>query len=387
MTALHDGGGFDTRIEPDIAVVDLCLRLRPAGGTILAVGDAVVADHRPVRSRAALTDPFADQPAAWARIVDDHGPALYRTARPDAPLRVAITTAAPSRKVAARWGDWHFGHDLAHALVRAGYEARVQTAGEAVATASRACDIHLVLHGLVDVTRTRGQRHVLWVISHPETLTAEAVAAADLVFVASERFVPPGATSTPVEVMLQATDQHRYTPEAADPRDAHDVVVVAKTRTIMRPMVADALAAGLRPAIFGTGWEAFVDPALIVTPYLANDAVPAVYASAGVVLNDHWDSMREHGFVSNRIFDALACGAPVISDAMPDIPALFRDAVPMYRDAAELGALVRHDLADREIARARAARGRAVVLANHTFDQRVSQLVAALVRHHLVAIA
>jgi hypothetical protein len=263
----------------------------------------------------------------------------------------------------------------------------VQTTAEAGSVASRACDIHLVLHGLVDVARTRGQTHVLWVISHPETLTTAAMATADLVFVASERFRPPGATTTPVEVMLQATDPHRYTPAAANPRDAHDIVVVAKTRTVLRPMVADALAAGLRPAIFGTGWEAFVDPALIVTPYLSNDAVPAVYASAGVVLNDHWDTMREHGFVSNRIFDALACGAPVISDAMPDIPALFGDAVPMYRDATELGALVRHDLADREAARARAARGRTVVLANHTFDQRVSQLVAALLRHHLVAIA
>jgi glycosyltransferase involved in cell wall biosynthesis len=262
----------------------------------------------------------------------------------------------------------------------------VQTADEAGSVASRACDVQVVLHGLVDVARTRGQRHVVWVISHPETLTEQAVAAADLVFVASERFRPPGASATPVEVMLQATDHHRFTPAAADPGRAHDVVVVAKTRTILRPMVADALAAGLRPAIFGTGWEAFVDPALIVTAYLPNDAVPAVYASAGVVLNDHWETMREHGFVSNRIFDALACGAPVISDAMPDIPALFGDTVPMYRDAADLAALVRHDLADREAARVRAAQGRAVVLMHHTFDQRVSQLVAALVRNRLVAI-
>src|SRR5262249_49285133 len=98
-------------------------------------------------------------------------------------------------------------------------------------------------------------------------------------------------------------------------------------------------------------------------------------------------SMREHGFVSNRIFDALACGAPVISDAMPDIAALFGDTVPMYRDAADLGALVRHDLTEREAAHARAARGRSAVLADHTFDQRVSQFVAALVRNGLFTFA
>ena len=39
------------------------------------------------------------------------------------------------------------------------------------------------------------------------------------------------------------------------------------------------------------------------------------YSSAKIVLNDHWPDMRAHGFLSNRLYDALACGAFVISDA------------------------------------------------------------------------
>ena len=45
------------------------------------------------------------------------------------------------------------------------------------------------------------------------------------------------------------------------------------------------------------------------------------------MLNDHWDTMRAWGFVSNRIFDVLACGTPVISDHLPEIEELFDGAV------------------------------------------------------------
>ena len=59
------------------------------------------------------------------------------------------------------------------------------------------------------------------------------------------------------------------------------------------------------------------DPELIVAEHIENDQFPAVYSSAGVVLNDHWRTMQTWGFVSNRLFDVLACGTPVISDTVP----------------------------------------------------------------------
>ena len=42
--------------------------------------------------------------------------------------RWVITTAAPSAKVAARWGDWHLAEGLAHALRRLGEDGRRPTA-------------------------------------------------------------------------------------------------------------------------------------------------------------------------------------------------------------------------------------------------------------------
>jgi spore maturation protein CgeB len=155
------------------------------------------------------------------------------------------------------------------------------------------------------------------------------------------------------------------------------------TRHVFRPVVASALSVGLRPAIYGSGWHEFVDDDLIVADFVRNEELPVVYSSVGVLLNDHWDTMRTWGFVSNRLFDALACGTPVVSDHLPELSQLFGDAVATYTDAASLGRAVQHALDDPIGARRCADEGRELVLAGHTFDHRATELLDALARHGL----
>ncbi len=362
-------GGMREVASIDGVVLDHCERIAAHGGHVVVVPDAIVLD---------TSDTGADDAdPAWRETVEAHGPAIVRRVRRPEHLRIAISTAAPSRKVASRWGDWHFAEGLGRAFSRLGHEVLVQTAEEHDTLAGRACDLHVVLRGLVPVRRTRGQRHVLWVISHPDTLDPAECDAADAVFVASERYAASlrPRTRSPVHVLLQATDPRRFHRSAPPAGHHHDVVVVAKTRDVLRPIVRDALSVGIRPAIFGTGWERFVDPALIVERYVPNAQLAAVYSSAAIVLNDHWEDMREHGFVSNRIFDALACGTPVISDHLPEIEGLFASTVATYRTPDELGLLVGERLADRDKAREVAERGREIVLGHHTFDHRANQLL------------
>jgi glycosyltransferase involved in cell wall biosynthesis len=377
--AYEAAGGLAATDELDVAAVELCARLQEAGGGVVLVPDAVVVDHRPVRARRDLC--FAVDPGgpAWAAAIDRSGAMLRRVAdgRRDPTLRFAITVAAPSAKVAARWGDWHLAEALAGSLRQLGHAARVQTAYRVDDLAGRACDVHLVLRGLQPVRRTAGQRHVLWVISHPEAIEDDELDAADLVLVASPRFADhlSRRTATPVEVMLQATDHRRFRPRPVDPAHRHDVTVVAKTRDVLRRGVFDALAAGLRPAIYGAGWHGLIDRDLIVADHVDNQDLPVVYSSAGVVLNDHWGSMRAWGFVSNRLFDVLACGTPVVSDPVEGMGVLFDGAVLEYHSPGELRALVDEVLADPDAARRRAERGRKLVLAGHTFDHRARQLL------------
>jgi glycosyltransferase involved in cell wall biosynthesis len=371
----------------DLAAFELCRRLRMQGGDIVVVPGAVVVDHRPVDSRAALVHPVPTDTPAWRSYVEEHGPELMREARPlpEGRLRITLTVSVPSEKVAPRWGDWHLAEAFARALRRDGHVVRVQTRDHADDLAGRACDVHCVIRGLYPVRRTSGQTHVLWIISHPETVTTAECDEADLVLVASARFADSlrARTRTPVEVFLQATDADRFRPGPVVPEHAHEVAIVAKSRDVFRAAVADAVAAGLRPAIYGSGWAPFVDPALVVREYVPNDELPKVYASVGVLLNDHWQAMREWGFVSNRLFDALACATPVISDDLPELEEIFEGAVLSYHDVNELRDLVESALADPAVARARAARGRAVVIEHHTFERRARELVDALRRHDL----
>lgn len=389
-SAYNTAGGLPRVHDLDLAIVELCTRLRACGGRVLVVPSAVMIDHRAVRSRRDLRGPVDGNSVTWRDAIDRFGPALARSgasrrlepARDDDSLRFAVTVAAPSMKVAAEWGDWHLAHALARALRRRGHDVLVQTVDHADDATVRMCDVHLVLRGLEPVRRSAGQRHVLWIISHPESIEDEELDAADLVLVASERFAGHlrTRTTTPVEILLQATDQHRFHPRPIDPTHRHPVTVVAKTREVLRPVVADAITVGLRPSIYGGGWRDLVDPSLIVADHVDNEELPAVYSSAGVVLNDHWRTMQAWGFVSNRLYDVLACGIPVISDPVSGLAELFDGGVLEYHSPMELRELVDQVLADPIGARDRAERGRAAVIANHTFDQRAAELISALQR-------
>jgi glycosyltransferase involved in cell wall biosynthesis len=380
--AYEAAGGMAPVDELDAAAVELSARLRAEGGRVVMVASAVAVDHRPVRTRRALRFAVDPRGPGWASVIDRSGALLRRAAdnRPDPPGRFVVTVAAPSTKVAGRWGDWHLAQALAEGLRRLGREVRVQTADHADDLGGRSSDVRLVLRGLQPVRRSEGQRHALWIISHPETIDDAELDSADLVLVASSRFADclRRRTTTPVDVMLQATDHRRFRPRPVDPSHRHDVTIVAKTRDVLRPVVSDALAAGLRPAIYGGGWRGIIDPELVVADHVGNDLLPVVYSSAGVVLNDHWRTMRAWGFASNRLYDVLACGTPVISDAMDGMDELFDGAVLQYRTPDELRALVDEALADRERARQRAERGRKIVVSNHTFDHRAGQLIDRL---------
>lgn len=379
-----EAGGLPPTRRLDVAVIGLCARLHELGKRIVVVPAAVLVDHRPVSSRRSLDHPIDPRSAAWREVVDRFGPTLLRATEPldSGALRFVVTVAAPSAKVAARWGDFHLAEALAAALRRRGHRVTVQTADLAEDPAGRACDVRVVLRGLEPVRRSSGQGHVLWIISHPESVEDEELDAADLVLVASTRFAEhlTTRTSTPVETLMQATDPRRFYPRTPDPLHQRQLTVVAKTRDVLRPAVADALAVGLEPAIYGGGWRGLVDPRLVVADHVDNDQLPVVYSSAGVVLNDHWRTMKAWGFVSNRLYDVLACGTPVISDPVPGISDQFDDTVLEYHSREELRELVDVVLADPVSARERAGRGRATVLARHTFDHRADELLVALQR-------
>ena len=59
------------------------------------------------------------------------------------------------------------------------------------------------------------------------------------------------------------------------------MTVVAKSRDVLRPIVADAIAAGLRPAVYGGGWERLIDRGLVVSDHVQYEELPVVYPPPG----------------------------------------------------------------------------------------------------------
>ncbi len=105
---------------------------------------------------------------------------------------------------------------------------------------------------------------------------------------------------------------------------------------------------------------------------------PAFYSSSRVTLNVTRAAMAEMGFCpSGRLFEAAACGAPVLSDSWAGLEQFFIPGEEILVAASADEATAALDLSDEELARiGRAARERA--LACHTAERRAEELEDAL---------
>ncbi len=294
-------------------------------------------------------------------------------------LSFCLKIGAPNREVAPTWGDLHFAESIARELRRRGHRSSIQTLDEWEDEAGLTYDVVLHLKGLSRFHPKPGQFNVLWSISHPAELTGEECDGYDLVAVASPLFAAQlrERTATPIVVLEQATDPWVMRPDPT-PELVHELVYVANSRGVLRPIARDLLPTERDLAIWGTLWEGLIDTSQVVAEHVPNDELHRVYSSAGIVLNDHWDDMREHGYISNRVYDALACGALVLSDEVPGLSERFGDAVAVYRSPRELRELIERLLADPAECRRRGELGRSVVLAEHTFAHRIDELLAVV---------
>jgi Glycosyl transferases group 1 len=290
--------------------------------------------------------------------------------------RVGIRIPAPHPGVADSWGDTHFARAFRDALRRAGWPARIRLRHTWDHPLTGADDVVLDLLGLHETTTEAGAIRLLWQISHPELARADLYQRYDAVFVASDRFAARmrDQVGVPVHALHQATDPERFTPRAGGP--AHDLLFVGGWRLAGRRILEDLLPTDHDLAVYGGRWTPErIDPRYLGGEAIPNAELPAYYGSAAIVLNDHWAAMRREGFLSNRLYDASAAGAFVITDHVDGLEAEFDGGVIGYRDRAELRELIDHFLAAPDERREHAEHARASVLDRHTFDHRARRFV------------
>jgi GT2 family glycosyltransferase len=370
--------GFDPQYRGDLADVDLGLRLKALKGGSFSVRPRSVVVHREAaaeRSAERLTDRRllldrwtnrmpGDDTELWSaagyevvghqvgdHASDDHRltppePVLQRRPRistsggPPA-LRWAIKIAAPNDATASHWGDTYFARQLAAALRGLGQEVIIDHRPEFERRSGRFDDVVLVLRGLAPYRPQYGQVSLCWLISHPTMLGRQEAASYDRLFSAGVAWAEGMSREwgIRIEPLLQATDPGHFHPDRAGPDTGHRVLFVGSSRRRVRPIVRDAVEAGLPLTVYGREWEGLIPMSHVEAEYLANEAVGAAYRAAGVVLNDHWEDMRTGGFLSNRLFDAAASGARVITDDVTGLGDIFGRSVQVARDREELVAL------------------------------------------------
>jgi hypothetical protein len=295
-------------------------------------------------------------------------------------LRWAIKTSVPAGPLGQGWGDLYFAQELASSLEKLGHTARVDLRSDVINPQSAYDDVVLVLRGVERIRPQRGALNLLWVISHPSRISTHELKSFDLVFAASNHWSKKISKKTGLSIapLLQATNPAKFNPTASVPDSGHDVLFLGNTRNEFRKIIRDCLEAGVSLAIYGKDWDRFVSSELIAGDFIENAQIAAHYRSAGVVLNDHWPDMASEGFYSNRLFDAVASGARVISDRVDGLEQLFAGGVKTYNSPSDLAKLCSNESralwgTEQEIFE-RASR----IGEQHSFDQRAKELVQAV---------
>lgn len=315
-------------------------------------------------------------------------PVVLRTR--DQPITMAIKISAPNIRVAHEWGDYHFARQLGAALQRRGWVVRVDCQDE---WERRGDDVALALRGRHRYKVDPQAINLMWQISHPDRVADGEMNDYDHIFVASDIYAKLLApqTAAPVSALHQATDPAVFRPPVEALPLEQTPLFVGNSRKEYRTLVKWCVDAGIDLAVFGSLWEGVIPDSYIRGRFISNADLHQWYGSCGVLLNDHWDTMRDFGFLSNRLFDASAAGAFIITDAVRGLSEVFGDAIEVVSDAEELKRKIEYYLAHPEARAEHAARARKIVLENHTFEHRAAEIsetyhrLAALPRRNAIA--
>jgi glycosyltransferase involved in cell wall biosynthesis len=262
---------------------------------------------------------------------------------------------------------------------RRGIPTALLVHAEALSAAAMRADVALHIFGVRAPRTIQGQVNLLWVISHPDRVTVSLCEAYDAVFVASDLLLRQltDRVRAPILPLHQATEPERFFPDPTGPK--HQLLFIGNSRRVPRPIIDALRGTEYDLAVYGGDWTPeLLDPKHLRGEWVRNEELRTYYSSADIVLNDHWGDMRELGIISNRVYDALACGAFVVSDRVPGIDEEFDGAVATYETREELHTIIVEALAHPARRAAAGERGRAAVLARHTFEQRVDRILEVL---------
>jgi hypothetical protein len=195
----------------------------------------------------------------------------------------------------------------------------------------------------------------------------------------SRKAVPRLESIAPTRFMMLAADPEEFEPVSQLECYGHDVTYLGmfhpkKSAGVIERMMYEARDYGL--AIYGHGWEEHPVLKEHWMGKLASGDIAKLYSSAKIVLGMTEDRQRAAGMINNRVFEALACGACLISEHYPALEEVFGDTLLYSLRRGDTARHIEDVLEDGAYRSSLGKKGRELVLMHHTFDHRVEEVLS-----------
>lgn len=284
-------------------------------------------------------------------------------------MRIGFQLPVIGTDAGAVWGDEVMAMGLARALADAGVCDTAELYDPVLVHDN--LDVLVDLYHIPVLRRVRAGRRLWWMQARVDPVWAggpdfrEVLDAYDGFFVASPQLgrllTAWGAPAEAVTLLPMSCDVRAFTPVPPRPELACRVAFCGNGGIRSRDEVAEYLfplrAHGL--TIWGSDWERFPELSSCVRGPLPPALVPALYASARVVVSVHSPWHRDNDVPTSRLAEALACGAALVSDSLPYARERYGDAIAFCDDGAAMERAVAGLLADPSARDRLSGRGRA----------------------------
>lgn len=277
------------------------------------------------------------------------------------------------------WGDFHFGLSFSHYLEEMGCETNTQYWPNWLEAEA---DVLLVLRGLRETKAIDGSfnKKVIWLISHPEDVTDEELRLFDIILCGSTKHTRQlRRRGFNAHTFLQCTDERIFYPQKRKKSQLSNAFVfVGNWRGADRSIVGRAIKCQLPLKIWGRVWTRPVHQPFVVKDCLPNQELGDLYRNSYCTLNDHWADMVSFNYVNNRLFDALACGLPLLTEPNAGMASLRLGGIKLIYPEDSFNDAIDELVVNYDHYQEAAYIDAKMILKKHSFKARARQLIAIL---------